>query len=691
MQHLMGIEPLSALDSAPMRVDARGMTSFSATALPMDVQAAERFASLLEEGQTFNQEALATCNRLIARAETLVTRVDAFQAASQTPVTENATVCIQEPQGPCAVKVDAQVAQWGVAEGSDAVISSGAMSVAQEMTQAGTEMTSLVGSNHSDVQMCAVDVLSHPVRAEGAVSEKTPQQMVQPQTAIKAKGGKPSQVPVKGEDAEAPIMPTTFERVEGGVQDVVAPVRATPVKQDDVMVRGQERNEPLAVKPERVDMPPQVGVSPQVETSQIDFQRKPVAMVEVVPSRGPLADASLPTTLQDGVHPVSREAVLPSQVEVMIPREAVTTTIASPLRAEVRPTVVMPTRAEVAESVEKLPSQVEVMIPREAVTPTSASPLRAEVRPTVVMPTRAEVAEPLEKRPSQVEVTTSREDVTTTIASPLRAEVRPTVVMPTRAEVAEPVEKRPSQVEVMIPREAVTPTIASPLRAALSQTLPQEATIQQAVTNRVEVPQVVGMGESVGLPKPTAMRAEIVAQEASLPMRAESTPSTLETGRAAVIAEGRVTVREEVESRSRGGVDATSREPIQVIMPTMMPIVLPHLTAEVVTPQVLSYDIAQQFVLAAQAVADAMLVSSGFVNGEGQLFVRLRSDVLGGSEVRLVAQANTLTVVVNPASQDVQAIVEANRTQFEQYLAEKVQSWRVSVVVKRGGRDDEHL
>jgi hypothetical protein len=106
---------------------------------------------------------------------------------------------------------------------------------------------------------------------------------------------------------------------------------------------------------------------------------------------------------------------------------------------------------------------------------------------------------------------------------------------------------------------------------------------------------------------------------------------------------------------------------------------------------VLSYDIAQQFVLAAQAVADAMLVSSGFVNGEGQLFVRLRSDVLGGSEVRLVAQANTLTVVVNPASQDVQAIVEANRTQFEQYLAEKVQSWRVSVVVKRGGRDDEHL
>jgi flagellar hook-length control protein FliK len=84
------------------------------------------------------------------------------------------------------------------------------------------------------------------------------------------------------------------------------------------------------------------------------------------------------------------------------------------------------------------------------------------------------------------------------------------------------------------------------------------------------------------------------------------------------------------------------------------------------------------------------LVSSGFVRGEGQLLVRLRPEVLGGSEVQLVAKAGTLMVVIHPATQEVSMIVEANRTQFEQYLAEKVYSWRVSVAVKRG-EDDERL
>ena len=97
------------------------------------------------------------------------------------------------------------------------------------------------------------------------------------------------------------------------------------------------------------------------------------------------------------------------------------------------------------------------------------------------------------------------------------------------------------------------------------------------------------------------------------------------------------------------------------------------------------------FVAAAEAVADAVLVSSGFVNGEGRMLVRLQPEVLGGSEVQIVAKGGTLTVVVNPATQDVQTIVEANRTQFEQHLAEKVHSWRISVAVRRGVKTDERV
>ena len=138
-------------------------------------------------------------------------------------------------------------------------------------------------------------------------------------------------------------------------------------------------------------------------------------------------------------------------------------------------------------------------------------------------------------------------------------------------------------------------------------------------------------------------------------------------------------------------VEGLPREAVQVIAPTMLPITMPHQQVETVAQPIASHEIAQHFVMAAQAVADAMLVSSGFVRGEGQLLVRLRPEVLGGSEIRLVATEGTLTVIVHPATQDVQALVEANRTQFEQYLAEKVTSWRLAVTVKRGGNDDERL
>ena len=135
-----------------------------------------------------------------------------------------------------------------------------------------------------------------------------------------------------------------------------------------------------------------------------------------------------------------------------------------------------------------------------------------------------------------------------------------------------------------------------------------------------------------------------------------------------------------------------SHDPVQVIAPAPLPIELPAATvrhqsaAAVATP-----DTVKMFVAAAEAVADAILVSSGFENGEGRILVRLQPEVLGGSEIQITVKGGTLTVVVNPASQDVQTIVEANRTQFEQHLAEKVHSWRIAVAVKKGVKIDERV
>lgn len=133
-------------------------------------------------------------------------------------------------------------------------------------------------------------------------------------------------------------------------------------------------------------------------------------------------------------------------------------------------------------------------------------------------------------------------------------------------------------------------------------------------------------------------------------------------------------------------------EPVQVIAPAPLPIELPASVAQQQSAAaVATHDVVKMFVAAAEAVADAILVSSGFENGEGRILVRLQPEVLGGSEVQIIAKGGTLTVIVNPASQDVQTIVEANRTQFEQHLAEKVHSWRVAVTVRRGEKTNERV
>ena len=210
-------------------------------------------------------------------------------------------------------------------------------------------------------------------------------------------------------------------------------------------------------------------------------------------------------------------------------------------------------------------------------------------------------------------------------------------------------------------------------------------------TFQAEMPQGIGLQTTSRQPNvaPNVVAPTVAPQQVS-PLTQVATPLIGEHPVAP-----RFTPEQAVESKVvyfRGrDFDGLSREAVQVIAPTMLPITLPHQQVETIAQPIASHEVVQHFVMAAQAVADAMLVSSGFVRGEGQLLVRLRPEVLGGSEIRLVATEGTLTVIVHPATQDVQTLVEANRTQFEQYLAEKVTSWRLAVTVKRGGNDDERL
>ena len=90
-----------------------------------------------------------------------------------------------------------------------------------------------------------------------------------------------------------------------------------------------------------------------------------------------------------------------------------------------------------------------------------------------------------------------------------------------------------------------------------------------------------------------------------------------------------------------------------------------------------------------EAVAAQILVTPALVKGEGEMIVRLKSDVLDGSTIRLAAESGTLSVEISPATQSAQrAIVEAS-PRLEAALAEHVAAFHhVRVLVKKGRQNE---
>lgn len=437
-----------------------------------------------------------------------------------------------------------------------------------------------------------------------------------------------------------------------------------------------------------------------------------------------------------GVAPSVEQAPAPEQKSGMteVPSQLLTT-------VPFEPTPV--TRSEQGVLTDELPTRVSQVTPNVAALPNSLTPAvvkpasASETTPSQSLSQAVKTQEVVTSQRTEVllpEAVASQVEPATPQVEPVTPQVEPatphTAVVTPRTEVASPqVEPATPRTEVAKPRtEVVTPhtEVATPrTEPAMPHTEAASPTLQYRIveTEGVEqgsVPAVTPNVLSASLFPTNYPLSHDAAQPVAQPIVGEQpqgitshpmvnhpdvpTNGGASTGaiqQAPVLTQESVTLVGErplvadrmidVKGREVRDTDGMTREPLQVIAPTMLPITMPHQQVETVAHPIASHEIAQHFVMAAQAVADAMLVSSGFVRGEGQLLVRLRPEVLGGSEIRLVATEGSLTVIVHPATQDVQALVEANRTQFEQYLAEKVTSWRLAVTVKRGGNDDERL
>ena len=87
----------------------------------------------------------------------------------------------------------------------------------------------------------------------------------------------------------------------------------------------------------------------------------------------------------------------------------------------------------------------------------------------------------------------------------------------------------------------------------------------------------------------------------------------------------------------------------------------------------------------AEAIADQILVTPSLVRGEGQMIVRLKPEVLDGSEIRLSSESGTLAVEIVPSTPNAAKLATEAMPRLETALAEHVSTFRqVSVSVRKG-------
>ena len=628
MQPLMGIESINSCDMAFASVHQKGESPFSGQALSVDLQAAERFTALLEEGHALTKEALNVCERRLEQSQ--------FPHQAFEPLTQASTHLFEQS----VAQAPAPEQKGGVVEGPSQLLTTASFEqVPVESKVERGQVTEMLAAVPQTVERPQITTnTTHPsaVAQQLVVAQSSSSQTVAPEHPEASLDVKPMLV---GE----PMIPHSTVSVSASLQRV--PETLSPIEQP----KSVERGAVLVVEPQPIVHYPETKVEPIVVTEQ------PLTQSEL-PKDSP---QSLPSEMPHGIGMQSTPRQPNVQPDVIVP--VVAPQQVSPL-TQATASFVGEHPAMVADGVRTPQALMDQQLAQSELPKATPQTFQAEMPQGVGLQT-----------------TSRQPNVAPNVVAPA---VVPQQVSSLTQAPASLVGERPA----IVADGVRTPQVLTNQQLAQSE-LPK-ATPQ---TFQAEMPQGIGLQTTSRQPNvaPNVVAPTVAPQQVS-PLTQVATPLIGEHPVAP-----RFTPEQAVESKVvyfRGrDFDGLSREAVQVIAPTMLPITLPHQQVETIAQPIASHEVVQHFVMAAQAVADAMLVSSGFVRGEGQLLVRLRPEVLGGSEIRLVATEGTLTVIVHPATQDVQTLVEANRTQFEQYLAEKVTSWRLAVTVKRGGNDDERL
>ena len=372
-------------------------------------------------------------------------------------------------------------------------------------------------------------------------------------------------------------------------------------------------------------------------SSSVDDLRSLVgnfATPKVSDTRGALVpDTSEPVPLAT-VPDTSEPVPLATVSDTMVPDTSAPTASAAPLVSDTTPAVPVPTPPQVSDTTPAVPvpTPPQVSDTTPAV-PVPIPPQVSDTTPAVPVPTPPQVSDTTPAMPAPTPSQVS--DTTPAVSVPTPSQVSdttPAVPVPTPPQVSD-----------------TTPAVSVPTPPQVSDTIPRAS--DTGIPSRVSVPNTPGPG----------VQKVPVAAIAVPPPRTSDKDREKTDGvglvQAAPVALPAEMIRADVSPTPPAGAVTLEIDPASATART------------------------QELVEAADAVAGAISVTPSLVKGEGEITIRLKPTVLDGSEIRIEAKGQTLTVSLNPASAEIQRLAEQSQASFASALAERIPSFQVSVFI----------
>ena len=380
------------------------------------------------------------------------------------------------------------------------------------------------------------------------------------------------------------------------------------------------------------------------------------------------------------IAPVGERPVAPV-VERPVASEAKPVVAAKPL-AEVTPEIVKQFAETIAPLVNenrKVQVALEKVVPLPLTLPEAKPAVTAEAEPTVAAKPLAEVTPEIVKQFAETIAPLVNENREVQVALEKVVPLPLTVPEVTPVVAKEMTPAAPTPVAETQPSEARQPVSATVRDAVVPEAKPVAAVkplaeLTPEIVKRFAetIAPLVAENREVQVALETAVVRPLTAPELKPATKTESANES-----APLPSAGEDVVLQAVPVAQEAVADVVRPEAEQ---PVVAGIGVPRAAPKVApTP-------AEVLIVAAEAVADTIMVTPGLLSGEGRIHVQLKPDVLGGTEIQLNVTGRTIAVEFQPQMVEMGALIQRCLPQLEQHLAAKIHSFTIAATVNQSRR-----